>query len=155
MSSPQTDHHTDQISVHGFAKPTILIVDDIEINRMVLDQCLRSFNCNLEIATNGEEAVSIFSACKPDLVLLDIMMPIMNGFDAAKNIRALEKNAGAILTPIIAITAHVRPRDQHICIAAGMNDYMSKPVRRDELIAKVQTWAPHIIDPADQLPASA
>ncbi len=122
----------------------ILIAEDNEVNAKVMKAFLTPFNTKLYFARDGRKAVSIFKTRKVDLVLMDINMPEMDGFEATKAIRAIEQERGASQTPIIAVTAHVKPADQHVCIASSMNDYLHKPVKVDDLKRSFQIWAPDL-----------
>lgn len=123
-------------------KPAVLLVEDNSVNLKVLRLHLSFLDCRFLIARNGRDGVALFRDHEVDLILMDIMMPLMDGFEAARQIRRLERDQGARQTPIIAITAHVDPRDQHLCISAGMNDYLSKPVNGADLRRAIAIWAP-------------
>jgi len=121
---------------------TILIAEDNEVNVKVMQALLAKFDAKLIIASDGRKAVSVFKTRKVDLILMDINMPLLDGLQATKEIRAIEREKGAPQTPILAVTAHVKPADQHICIAASMNDYLHKPVKDDDLKRSFKIWAP-------------
>ena len=87
---------------------------------------------------NGEQALDFLSREKADLILMDVHMPGMDGFNATREIRCLESEARNI--PIVAITAHALPGDRDKCIDAGMNDYISKPFQPAELVKKIDNW---------------
>ena len=125
--------------------PTILIAEDNDVNLKVLQHYLANFECRSLVAKNGKDAVKLFHRNDVDLVLMDIMMPVMDGLEAARKIRMLEKKRGGDKrTPIVAITAHIKPADQHQCINAGMNDYLSKPLKKCDLTRRMKIWAPHL-----------
>ncbi len=124
--------------------PTILIAEDNEVNLKVLEHYLANFECRSIVAKNGKDAVKLFHRNDVDLVLMDIMMPVMDGLEATRKIRSFEKKRGEKQTPILAITAHIRPADQHVCIDAGMNDYLSKPLKKGDLTHRMKIWAPHL-----------
>lgn len=128
---------------------TILIADDNEINIKVLQHFLASFDCSIVIARDGRAAVRAYRAHKVDAVLMDIQMPELDGFDATREIRKIERAEGAKPVPIIAVTAHVKPADQYLCIEAGMNDYLQKPVNFAALNSVFRVWAPLRKRPAD------
>ncbi len=121
---------------------TILIAEDNEVNVKVMQALLAKFDAKLIIASDGRKAVSVFKTRKVDLILMDINMPLLDGLQATKEIRAYERETGAPQTPILAVTAHVKPADQHICIAASMNDYLHKPVKDEDLKRSFKIWAP-------------
>jgi CheY-like chemotaxis protein/anti-sigma regulatory factor (Ser/Thr protein kinase) len=116
----------------------ILITDDNEYNRIVARDTLKS-KANVEIheAENGQEAVDMVAKTDYDAVLMDVQMPVMNGYVATQNIRAMEGAKGH--TPIIALTASVLRVDLDKCTDAGMNSYIPKPFKAQELIAGIAT----------------
>lgn len=136
--------------------PTILIAEDNDVNLKVLQHYLANFECRSLVAKNGKDAVKLFHRNDVDLVLMDIMMPVMDGLEAARKIRTLEqKRGGEKRTPIVAITAHIKPADQHLCISAGMNDYLSKPLKKGDLTHRMKIWAPHLNEAPAPRPAQA
>jgi CheY-like chemotaxis protein len=112
----------------------ILIVEDNEINQYVLLAMLESIGCTATIASDGLQAVNEFETRQYDVVLMDIEMPIMDGMQAT---RAIRKHPQITQPHIIALTAHVMPDSRSKFIASGMNDYVSKPVLMEELIASL------------------
>jgi signal transduction histidine kinase/CheY-like chemotaxis protein len=120
---------------HDFATHTMLIAEDIEINREILSAILDETNVAIDYAEDGNEAVAIFREDpeKYSLILMDINMPGMNGYDATKAIRALNL-ANAKTIPIIAMTANVFKEDIEKCIQCGMNGHTGKPVDIEALL---------------------
>jgi signal transduction histidine kinase/CheY-like chemotaxis protein len=116
----------------------ILLVEDNTINQKVAQMMIKDLGYQVEVASNGVEALTRFKTQKYDLVLMDCLMPDMDGFEATRRIRAT--GAIGMRTPIIAMTANAFARDRAECIAAGMTDYLSKPVRRQELEEKLDHW---------------
>jgi len=116
---------------------TILIVDDDPRNIFILASALEDFGADILEAENGEIAISQLQNNTIDLILIDIMMPIMDGYETMKAIRK-DKNLKNI--PIIAITAKSLKEDREKCIAAGANDYISKPIDYDTLLRLVKAW---------------
>ena len=110
----------------------ILMAEDGIANQKVALGLLNQLNHEVVVANNGEEAVELFSDQKFDLVLMDIQMPVLNGFEATKKIRDIEAVRGTHI-PVIAMTAHAMKGDRARCIQAGMDDYLAKPVRKREL----------------------
>ena len=100
---------------------------------------LENYGCRVDVASNGHEALSRLETAKYDLVFMDCQMPIMDGFEATRLIREKEKN-GEQKTRIIALTAHVLDDDRKQCLAAGMDDYLSKPFRMQELLTMLERW---------------
>lgn len=118
----------------------ILVAEDNKTNQLVLKTMLKIIKPHLTIAQNGREAVDIFPDLKPDLILMDMSMPEMDGLEATQNIRNIETSAGLHRTPIIALTANAMKGDRQRCIDAGMDDYLSKPIRKDLLLKMIETW---------------
>ncbi len=117
-------------------KPVILIVDDVPRNIQVLGALLNKFDYELAIAMNGQQALDIVARIKPDLILLDVMMPVMDGHEVCKRIKANE-NTREI--PIIFITAKSETEDIITGFELGAVDYITKPFIGSELIARVKT----------------
>jgi signal transduction histidine kinase/DNA-binding response OmpR family regulator len=117
----------------------ILIAEDNEVNQLVFGQILSGLGLNYRIAGNGRTAVEMYRTLKPKLVLMDVSMPEMNGYEAARAIRAAEAGTG-MHTPIIGVTAHALKGDREKCIDSGMDDYLPKPISPDRLGAKIGTW---------------
>lgn len=117
---------------------TILLADDDMRNIFALTSAFESYNIQVEIANNGQEALDILNEDNAiDLVLMDIMMPVMDGYEAIEQIR---KNRKYIDLPIIAITAKAMKGDKEKAIEAGANDYVSKPIDIDKLISLIRVW---------------
>ncbi len=118
---------------------TILLVDDDMRNVFALSSLLENYDMKVIVGKNGKEAIEKLKANAEiiDLVLMDIMMPEMNGYDAMKIIRK-EKQFEKL--PIIALTAKAMKGDREKCIAAGANEYLSKPVEKEKLISMLRVW---------------
>ncbi len=109
-------------------KLSILLVEDNELNQRLMKISLARFNYNVTIAVNGLEGVQMFSNQKFDLILMDIMMPVMDGFESTKKIRKIESNNPMLgHIPIIAFTANTINNDREKCIKGGMDDILEKP----------------------------
>ncbi|MEM7239548.1 MAG: response regulator, partial [Pseudomonadota bacterium] len=91
----------------------------------------------LVMAVTGREAVTAYGDVRPDLILMDVSMPELDGFAATAEIRALESAAGSATLPIIALTANAMAGDRERCLAAGMTDYLTKPIRKADLVAMI------------------
>jgi len=109
----------------------ILVAEDNRVNRLLIEKYLGSTPLRLSFAHDGRQAVEMGQAEKPDLVLMDMSMPVMNGLDATRRIRA----SGGWQPVIVALTANAYGSDKAACFSAGMDGFLSKPVRRAELIA--------------------
>jgi PAS domain S-box-containing protein len=119
----------------------ILLVDDYAINLEVARRHLEAGGHSVSLAGNGQEAIDAFGNGNYDLIFMDIQMPVMDGIEAAKRIRDIEKGSGsASRIPIIALTAHAVREYIVACLEAGMDDYLIKPVFRKDLLGKVDHW---------------
>ncbi|WP_246777330.1 ATP-binding protein [Microvirga sp. VF16] len=118
----------------------ILVVEDVDINKELIEILLKAAGHIVDTVSNGEEAIAAIQAVSYDLVLMDIQMPIMDGVTATKTIRGL--NHAASKTFIVAMTANVLPQQVRVFLDAGMNDHIGKPICRDSLLAKLAQWIP-------------
>ncbi len=133
----------DMITKHTIAenrqdKLFILLVEDNKINQKVATAILKKMNHSIVVANNGKEGVEAFKKNRYDLILMDIQMPVMDGLSATAEIRQIEKEKGSQPIPIIALTAHAMKGDREKYLAAGMDDYMTKPVKK-EIFIKIFT----------------
>ncbi|WLS07655.1 response regulator [Shinella sumterensis] len=115
------------------------MAEDNEVNQILFTQMLTAAGLRFRIVGNGEEAVAIFRESRPGVILMDISMPLMNGLEASRAIRALERDTGNRV-PIIAVTAHVLHGDREECLAAGMDDYLAKPISTEKLEEQLDRW---------------
>ena len=115
----------------------VLVVEDDRVNQRVIDLLLQKFGLSCVVVSEGEAAVERATAEPWDLVLMDCQMPGMDGFEATRQIR---RRLGAQPLPIVAITANAMSGDREACVAAGMNDFLAKPVRQDDLHACLKRW---------------
>ncbi len=111
----------------------VLVAEDNEVNQLVIRHMLAPRDYEVTIAANGAEAVAEFSKGAFDLVLMDVSMPVMDGYEATRRIRAFEAEKGREKTPIVCLTAHVMTQDIEASMAAGMDDFLSKPISQDKL----------------------
>ncbi|CAN5800545.1 hypothetical protein BH11PSE13_BH11PSE13_15370 [soil metagenome] len=126
----------DMLTVHGL---NVLLAEDHAVNELLMRKLLGGMGCSFTVVHNGEEAVSAWQKQRFDMVLRDVQMPVMSGFDATAQIRAREAAMpGRLRTPIIALTAHAIAGDRERCLAAGMDDYVSKPVSPARLAEAMQ-----------------
>jgi signal transduction histidine kinase/CheY-like chemotaxis protein len=116
----------------------ILLVEDHEPNVLVASVLLEEFGCSYDVASNGEQAVQKVESTSYDAVLMDVQMPRMNGLEATREIRRIERKLGRERQPIIGMTAHAFSGDRARCLAAGMDDYICKPFSPDELREKLR-----------------
>ena len=118
---------------------TILLVEDNPINQKIAVLSLNKYVKTIDVANNGKEALDKFGNNKYDLILMDIQMPVMDGITTTKKIREIEASTGSPAhIPIIAITANALSGDKEMCLAAGMNDYISKPYQIEDLVHKMK-----------------
>ena len=111
----------------------VLVAEDNVVNQRVVQGMLRARACDVVIVGNGREAVDAWQRDRFDVVVMDIQMPEMDGFEAVAAIRAAEASSGRPRVPIVALTAHALSGDAERCLAAGMDGYLSKPLRRGAL----------------------
>lgn len=119
------------------SEANVLLVEDNLINQKIVVLSIQKMVKNIDIANNGKEALDKFGTSKYDIILMDIQMPVMDGIIATKKIREIEQSTNTS-TPIIAITANALAGDKEICLAAGMDDYVSKPFQVEVLIQKIK-----------------
>ncbi len=115
----------------------ILLVEDTEDNILLIKAFLKKTPHQIDTAENGEEAVEKFTSGEYDLLLMDMQMPIMDGYTATGEIRNWEMDQGLEPTPIVALTAHATKEDKEKCLGAGCSDFLSKPVRKADLLKKI------------------
>jgi CheY-like chemotaxis protein len=110
------------------------VAEDNRTNRLVLRWMLEGAGPRIAFAGNGREALELSVRLAPDLILMDVSMPEMDGLEATRQIRLREREAGAPAVPIVALTANAMAGDRKRCIDAGMDDYLAKPVRKGQLL---------------------
>ena len=127
-------------AANAFAGARILLVEDNPVNQEVNGELLASLGCAVEIASTGLEAITAFDRARYDAILMDCQMPELDGLEATRRIRAREEGATHPRTPIIALTAHAFEEDRQRCLAAGMDDYLSKPMSIAALAEALARW---------------
>ena len=120
--------------------PTILLVEDNPVNREVAVGMLESLGCTADAAENGWMALRAMNSATYDAVLMDCQMPVMDGLAATGEIRRREQASGAARVPIIALTANAMEGDRERCLAAGMDDFLSKPFTQQQLATLLRRW---------------
>ena len=118
----------------------VLVAEDNVVNRRILENMVDRARCSMDFAEDGRQAYEAARREHYDVILMDISMPEMDGIEATKAIRAHEASSSAATTPIIALTAHAMEGDRQRFLAAGMNDYLTKPVRKADLRATMAKW---------------
>lgn len=119
----------------------VLVVEDNLISQKVAHHLLHRLGCRVDLAANGIEAVQSAQQVAYDLVFMDCMMPEMDGYEATARIRAGERESGRRV-PIVAMSAHAIDDERSRCLAAGMDDYIAKPVRQERVVAVLRRWLP-------------
>jgi signal transduction histidine kinase/DNA-binding response OmpR family regulator len=140
-----------------FEHASVLVVEDNPVNQEITLQMLKNLGCRVRVVTNGREALEALNCANCyDLVLMDCQMPEMDGFEATRAIRESEARRGEGPIRIIALTAHAMQGDREDCLAAGMNDYLSKPFSMQELCTVLTRWLPlSPAPPGGEVPAPA
>ena len=121
--------------------PYLLLVEDNKINQKIAMSLVGKLGYQVDLAENGLEAIAATGKRRYELILMDMQMPEMGGIEATRNIRSL--GGPNALTPIIALTANAMKSDYEACCAAGMNDFMTKPINREALIDCIARWSGH------------
>ena len=120
----------------------LLIAEDNKTNRLVVRKMLEAATASITFAKDGQEALNHFKSEHPDLILMDMSMPVMGGIEATQEIRRFETAENLDRCPIIALTANAMVADRDRCLAAGMDDFLSKPVRKQQLFSSITRWGP-------------
>ncbi|OCJ05442.1 hybrid sensor histidine kinase/response regulator [Agrobacterium sp. 13-626] len=130
-----------EVSASPVSAIDVLVAEDNEVNQIVFTQILQVTGLRFLVVQNGQEAVDAWLKLRPSLIMMDVSMPVMNGHQATRTIRQLEAEAGlGCHVPIVGVTAHALDVDRDMCLEAGMDDYMSKPISPELLEAKVRRW---------------
>ena len=119
----------------------ILLADDSEDNRFLILSYLQHTNCSIDVAENGKEAAEKFRAGRFDVVLMDVEMPVMDGYTATREIRCYEREAGKLATPVVALTAHAFADMQEKSRQAGFSAHLTKPIRKATLLEALAGYA--------------
>ena len=118
----------------------VLIAEDNETNQIYMKYLMEQLGVSFKIVPNGRAAVDYWRSERPSIILMDVSMPEMNGYEATKAIRSAEKTRGLPHTPIVALTAHTLKGDEEKCLEAGMDDFASKPISIVGLKSKIAKW---------------
>jgi len=139
--APERDSERLTPPAPGESRPAVLVVEDNAINRRLAVVMLEKIGCLVSVADDGQQALSQIERQEFDLVLMDCQMPVMDGLEATRQIRANEQSAGGGHIPIAALTAHAMENERQICFEAGMDDYLSKPFTKRDIERIVRKWA--------------
>jgi len=118
----------------------VLLAEDNKLNQIVAAGTLQKLGYEVEIVDGGIDAVEACRAAEFDAILMDVMMPDMDGYQATAEIRAVEVQRGGRHVPVIGLSARAMEGDREIALAAGFNDYLTKPLREDELKDALERW---------------
>jgi CheY-like chemotaxis protein len=116
----------------------VLLAEDNAVNQKVACRVLEKLGYRVDVASDGQAAVNAWETGRYDLILMDCQMPVMDGYEASRQIRSRETGDQHI--PIVALTAHAMKGSDEECVAAGMDDYLSKPIDRDKLRICLERW---------------
>jgi CheY-like chemotaxis protein len=132
------------------SKYHVLLAEDNDLNALIATAFLEREGVSVERVVNGHEAVrrTLRDVGRPDLVLMDVLMPMMDGIAATREIRSREQAMGLSRVPVIAMTATASDEDKGLCLSAGMDDFLPKPFSADQLSALMALWLDR---PADLL----
>lgn len=151
VTEAPTALHKPKMQAHT-ASLDVLIAEDNDVNQIVFTQILQQTGLHFRIVANGKKAVEAWREDNPSIILMDVSMPVMDGHQATRAIRAEEHRleTGARV-PIIGVTAYAQDSDRDLCLAAGMDDYLSKPISPELLQAKIDKWLMRLPDKACDL----
>ncbi|MFZ1726075.1 MAG: response regulator [Albidovulum sp.] len=132
----------------------ILAAEDNRTNQLVFNKMVQGLAIELRFAGNGREALDLWQSFRPDMIFMDISMPEMDGREATRAIRKIEQEQGLLHIPIVALTAHAMEGDRDSILAAGLDYYLTKPLKKAEIIGKIEEFRPEVAksirpDPAD------
>jgi len=136
------DSEPEVLDESGPRRMRVLAAEDNRTNRFVFEKMLKALDIDLVFAENGLEAIKAFEAERPDIIFTDISMPKMDGKEATRRIRAIEAERGLDPCPIIAVTAHAMEGDEESILAAGIDAYLTKPLKKQKLIDHILTAQP-------------
>ncbi len=140
LGTPVAEAEPSAAPMAGPARARILVAEDSEVNRMLMLRQLERLGIAADVVVNGREAIDAVARHDYPLILMDLRMPELDGFDATRAIRAAETTAGRV--PIVAVTANAARADRDACLAAGMDDHLGKPVTLESLRRVIARWLP-------------
>lgn len=148
--SPGHQEQPDPVAKELPGELRLLVVDDNQENRMIIKSFLKSLPWKIDEAKNGLEAINYYKQNNYDLVLMDMQMPIMDGFTAVKEIRKIEKQNMLTATPVIALTAYVLKEEVEKSLEVGCNHHLAKPVSKDNLIKTITSFTSPVVIKIDE-----
>ena len=125
-------------NISALSGKSVLLVDDSMDNRLLIENFLRQTNCTFDSAENGKEGIEKFKQGVYDIVLMDIQMPVMDGYAATAGIRKWEEKNDIRSTPVVAFTANAAKKDIEKCLNAGCSGYVIKPIKKKVLIEEIE-----------------
>jgi CheY-like chemotaxis protein len=141
LAEPEPDEEIHSPDAPAVEEPPgrlrVLAAEDNKTNQLVFAKMLSGFEIDLIFADDGQDAVEKFRELRPDIVFTDISMPRMDGKEAARHIRAIERELGLQRVPIVAMTAHALDGDAEAILAAGIDHYLTKPIRKSDLVDRM------------------
>ena len=142
LSKPYDNKAKNQVKdvFPDYSSKRVLIAEDNRVNQKVVQALLARFQLKPDMANNGLEALELLANKSYDLVLIDCQMPVMDGYEATRLLRDREMASHSPRTPVVALTAHATTEAREICLAAGMDDYLSKPINRNSLTELLTRW---------------
>ena len=133
----------DQLGQDCHFSAQILVAEDYPANQMVVERILKTMGCQVDMVDNGQQAIDAMALKTFDIVFMDCQMPVLDGYEAAGAIRTIESDSQKKLrTPIVALTANALSGDREKCLAAGMDDYLTKPFNRRQIHDMLRSWLP-------------
>jgi two-component system sensor histidine kinase/response regulator len=124
----------------------VLLVEDNPVNRLLAVRILEKTGCRVDVAENGAVAVQMTRERSYAVIFMDLQMPVMDGLQATRAIRRQEGSGQHV--PIVAVTANAMPGDRETCLAAGMDDYLPKPLRPSDMVQALHRWCSHADQPS-------
>ncbi|MGH8106609.1 MAG: response regulator, partial [Arenimonas sp.] len=142
-SNKASVQHTITNQAGLYAGLKVLLVEDNPVNQQFASILLQNIGCEVSVAADGFEALEQAKKSRFDIIFMDCQMPVMDGFEATEKIRKMEANPSLNMkhTPIIALTAHATAGYRDLCIAKGMDDYLSKPFNSSQIVEKLERWS--------------
>lgn len=140
MPNSRLKNNTSTLQLQERSSKEILVVEDYFMNQKVILQILKRLGYHADIANNGKESLVAYQSKDYDLILMDCQMPEMDGYAATQEIRKIESDNARVHVPIIAMTAHALKEDKEKCLRAGMDDYISKPIRMKDVEEILNRW---------------
>jgi len=147
LAPPEPDRAAVPETPPAQPKMRILAAEDNRTNQLVLRKMLKDLDIELTFAANGIEAVEAYRAARPDFIFMDISMPEMDGKEATRRIRAIEADKGLDPVPICALTAHAMEGDAKDILAAGLDYYLTKPIKKAPMVEKILAHLPEGVVP--------